>query len=248
MELLKDKVVLITGTSKGIGKKTVELFASMGAIVYANAQEAGSIDEYTKQLSQTYHTSVIPVYFNVTDVQEAKKAFMKINKEQKRLDVLINNAGIMKDDLIGMISHHTMEEVFQVNVFAMIEMIQFAAKLMTRQNSGSIINLASIVGVQGNKGQMVYSASKGAVIALTKTAAKELAEKNIRVNAIAPGMIDTDMFRSIGEEHMKQRLALIAMNRLGTTEDVAKACAFLASDFSDYITGQILGVDGGAVV
>lgn len=154
----------------------------------------------------------------------------------------------MKDDLIGMISHETMEKVFQVNVFAVMEMIQLAVKIMGRQNTGSIINMSSIVGVQGNKGQLVYSASKGAVIALTKTASKELASKNIRVNAIAPGMIDTDMFHSIGEEHMKERLSLIGMNRIGTPEDVANACAFLASDLSAYVTGQVLGVDGSALV
>lgn len=247
-EILKDKVILITGTSKGIGRKMTEVFASMGAIVYANAYTEHCIDDYANELSQRYHTTVMPLYFDVTDTASAKKAFMQINKEYHRLDALVNNAGIMKDDLIGMISHETMEKVFQVNVFAVMEMIQLAVKIMGRQNTGSIINMSSIVGVQGNKGQLVYSASKGAVIALTKTASKELASKNIRVNAIAPGMIDTDMFHSIGEEHMKERLSLIGMNRIGTPEDVANACAFLASDLSAYVTGQVLGVDGSALV
>lgn len=247
-DILKDKVILVTGTSRGIGKKIVEVFASMGAVVYANALKEHSIDDYAGQLSKQYDTTVIPVYFDVTDTAEAKKAFMQINKEQHRLDVLVNNAGIMKDDLIGMISHETMEKVFAVNVFAVMEMTQLALKIMGRQAEGSIINMASIVGVNGNKGQLVYSASKGAVIAMTKTAAKELAPKNIRVNAVAPGMIDTDMFHSIGEEHMQERISLIGMNRLGTPEDVAKACVFLASDLSEYVTGQVLGVDGAALV
>lgn len=248
VELLRDKVTLITGTSRGIGKKIAEVFASMGAIVYANACEEGSIDEYAKELEDKYNTTVVPVYFDVTDTAAAKKTIMRINKEQRRLDVLVNNAGIMKDDLIGMIQHSTIEKTFEVNVFAMIEMIQLATKLMFRQNSGSIINMSSIVGVNGNRGQMVYSATKGAVIALTKTAAKELAPKNIRVNAIAPGMIDTDMFNSIGSEHIAERVNLIGMKRLGLPEDVANACVYFASDLSAYVTGQILGVDGSAIV
>ena len=119
---------------------------------------------------------------------------------------------------------------------------------MMRQKSGSIINISSIVGVNGNKGQTVYSSSKGAIISLTKTAAKELASYNIRVNALAPGMIDTDMFRSIGEDKQKLRIENIEMGRIGTPVDVANACVFLASDMSSYITGQILGVDGSAIV
>ena len=154
----------------------------------------------------------------------------------------------MRDALIGMVNKDLMEEIFSVNVFAVMNMLQLANKLMSRQKSGSIINLSSIVGVEGNAGQLVYSASKGAVAALTKTAAKELAPNNIRVNAIAPGMIDTDMFRSIGTEKMEQHLEHIKMGRLGTPNDIANAIVFLASDLSTYVTGQILGVDGEALV
>ena len=162
--------------------------------------------------------------------------------------MLVNNAGIMKDALIGMINGKLMQEIFEVNVFAMIQMIQMANKLMSRQKSGSIINMASIVGTNGNSGQLVYSASKGAVVAMTKTAAKELASDNIRVNAIAPGMIDTDMFRSIGETKIQENLEKIKMGRLGNPEEIANACVFLASDLSAYISGQVLGVDGVTVI
>ena len=160
----------------------------------------------------------------------------------------MNNAGVMKDALIGMISKDLMQEIYDTNVFGVMNMIQLASKVMMFQKSGSIINLSSIVGLKGNPGQLVYSATKGAVTAMTKTAAKELASQGIRVNAVAPGMIDTDMFRSIGNEKMQEHIANIRMGRLGTPEEVADAILFLASDLSGYITGEILGVNGSAMV
>lgn len=248
MNLLTGKVCLITGTSRGIGAETARRFAEEGAIVYANAQSEGCIDERSREWEQQYNTKVIPLYFDVTDEAAAKSAIMQIKKEQGRLDVLVNNAGVMRDALIGMVNKELMEEIFSVNVFAVMNMLQLANKLMSRQGSGSIINLSSIVGIEGNAGQLVYSASKGAVAALTKTAAKELAPHNIRVNAIAPGMIYTDMFKSVGEERMNAHLENIKMGRFGTPLDVANAIVFLASDLSEYVTGQILGVDGEALV
>lgn len=246
--MLKGKVCLITGGNRGIGAATVQKFAQEHAIVYASARQMGAIDLICKKFSEQYQTQVIPLYFDVTNENEAKNAIMTIKKQQGRLDVLVNNAGVMQDALIGMISNSLMQKVFEVNVFAVMNMIQLANKVMSRQKSGSIINISSIVGVEGSAGQMVYSASKGAVIAITKTAAKELAVNNIRVNAIAPGMIDTDMVRSLGEKRIKENLANIRMGRLGRPQDVANAIAFLASDNSEYITGQILGVDGEASV
>jgi len=154
----------------------------------------------------------------------------------------------MKDALIGMISDEIIHKTYNVNVFGIINMTQLAAKLMTRQKSGSIINLASIVGVNGNRGQLVYSGTKGAVIAMTKTAAKELAPYNIRVNAIAPGIIDTEMFRSVDAKHQQEHIQRIGMGRLGKPVDIANTCLFLASYLSEYVTGQIIGVDGAALV
>lgn len=246
--MLSNKVALVTGASRGIGKATVDAFARNGAVVYANAREKGCLDVFALEIKKEYNADVVPLYFDVTDSASVKSAIMQVKKEQGRLDVLVNNAGIMKDALIGMVSGAVMREVFETNVFAVAELIQLAAKLMIRQKSGSIINLSSIVGVNGNKGQLVYSASKGAVVAMTKTAAKELAQYNIRVNALAPGMIDTDMFNSIGREHISERVSNIGMMRLGTPQDVANACLFLASDLSCYITGQVIGVDGSALV
>jgi 3-oxoacyl-[acyl-carrier protein] reductase len=173
-----------------------------------------------------------------------KAGFLRIRKEQGRLDVLVNNAGIMRDALIGMVSPTLVREVFETNVFAVIEALQFAAGIMRRQGSGSIINFASIVGVEGNTGQLAYAASKGAILALTKSAAKELAPQGIRVNAVAPGFIDTQMFRSIGAERVDERRADVGLGRLGTPEDVAKVCLALASELFEYVTGQTIGIDG----
>lgn len=248
MKLLQDKICLVTGANRGIGKVVVEQYASLGAIVFANAREKGCMDKATKELERKYDTTIIPVYFDVRDTVEIRKVIQRIQKEYKKLDVLVNNAGIMKDALIGMISDEMMKEVFETNVFASINLMQYASRLMKRNSSGSIINFTSIVGVYGAKGQLTYSASKGAVIAMTKAAAKELAADHIRVNAVAPGMIDTDMLYSIGQERMNVNLANIGMGRFGTPEDIAKACVFFASDFSEYITGQVLGIDGGMMI
>jgi 3-oxoacyl-[acyl-carrier protein] reductase len=247
-KLLEGKVCLVTGCSRGIGKEIATQFALNGAIVYANCRKNGVLDEFVKEIEKKYNAKIIPLYFDVTDSVEAKKAIMRIKNERNRIDVLVNNAGIMKDALIGMISPKVINDIFSVNVVAVIEMLQLVVKLMYKQRSGSIINISSIVGTNGNKGQLVYSASKGAVISITKTAAKELASKNIRVNAIAPGMIDTDMYQSVGSIHKTEHAANIGMGRLGTTEDVAKTCIYLASDLSEYVTGQIIGVDGSTLI
>lgn len=248
MGLLDGKVCLVTGASRGIGAATVSRFAREGAVVYANARTPKNLDDLCIELSEKYNTTVKALYFDVRDEAAAKKAVLQIRKETGRLDVLVNNAGVMKDALIGMISKDLMQEIYDTNVFGVMNMIQLASKVMMFQKSGSIINLSSIVGLKGNPGQLVYSATKGAVTAMTKTAAKELASQGIRVNAVAPGMIDTDMFRSIGNEKMQEHIANIRMGRLGTPEEVADAILFLASDLSGYITGEILGVNGSAMV
>ena len=244
MSLLSDKVCLITGAAQGIGAATARRFIEEGATVYLNDVSTKSLPNICSDLGKNSR----PLPFDVCDEKAARQAIMRIRKESGRLDVLVNNAGVMRDALIGMVSRELMEQVFNVNVFGAMSMLQLAAKLMTRQGFGSIVNLASIVGVEGNPGQLVYSASKGAVVAMTKTAAKELAPQGIRVNAVAPGMIDTEMFRSIGPEWAAERLAHVRMGRLGTPGDVADAILFLASDLSRYVTGEILGVDGEASV
>lgn len=248
---LNSKICLVTGASRGIGRTITEKFAEQAAIVYANALEENNIDEWARQCSQRYNTRVIPVYFDVTDSVAMKNALMKIYKEEGRIDCLVNNAAIISNQKIGMITRNNLERMFQVNVYAVIEIIQIISRLMAKNNGGSIINIASITGVIGAPGQLAYSATKGAVITITKSAAKELADQYIRVNAVAPGIVKTERFDELYAANghcIENRIEKIALRRLGTPVDIANACVFFASDNSDYITGQILGVDGCATI
>jgi 3-oxoacyl-[acyl-carrier protein] reductase len=245
---LEGKVCLVTGASKGIGKAIVEKYAEHGAIVYANAREKSSIDEWTENLSMEYKTSIIPVYFDICDFSLVKEIIMKIKKERERIDVLVNNAGIVSHENIIMIDLDNLRKMFEVNVVSIINLIQLTSRIMARQKNGSIINMASIVGLKGVKGQLAYSATKGAVIALTKSAAKELAENNIRVNAIAPGMVGTERFKDVFEKKFKDRINNVGFGRLAEPAEIADACVFLASDMSTYLTGQIIGIDGSFII
>ena len=240
--LLKNKICLVTGAGKGIGRSILDALLQEGAFVYANDCVEGSLDEYIS------NPNVKIMYFDVSDSTFNREAILLIKKEKGRLDVLINNAGIMQDALIGTIPRSLMESLFATNVFGAMELLQMAAKIMIRQRKGSIINISSIVGITGNPGQLVYSATKGAIISITKTAAKELGCRGIRVNAIAPGMIDTDMMRSIGEVHLQHHIDNIPIKRLGKAEEVASACVFLASDMASYISGSVLQVDYAVLV
>jgi 3-oxoacyl-[acyl-carrier protein] reductase len=246
--LLEGKIALVTGASRGIGKSITERFASEGAVVYANCRQEGCFDSIATQWSEQYSTQVIPVYYDVTDEQKTKKTFTEILKEQTRLDIFVNNAGIMEDALIGMITEELLLKEFSVNVFSAINHLQLAARVMKRNSNGSIVNISSIVGVQGSSGQVVYSATKGAILSVTKSAAKELAEFNIRVNAIAPGIIETDLIKKLEPSIIEERRKLIGMGRLGSPSEVAESALYFASDLSQYVTGQILGVDGGAIL
>lgn len=244
MGLLNKKICLITGAGKGIGKKTAERFAQEGAVVYITDRSEREINAAAEKISKNYCAEVIPLVFDITDDLEAKKAIQRIKKESGRLDVLVNNAGIMRDNVIGMIGKQLMADVFDVNVFAVINMIQLANKLMSRQKSGSIINISSIVGLEGAAGQLVYAASKGAVASLTKAASKELSPNGIRVNAVAPGLINTGLLQAIGDTKIVDNLKNVRMGRLGEPMDVANVILFLASDLSAYVTGEIIGIDG----
>ena len=185
---------------------------------------------------------------DVTDADAVKNAYGEIFRRFRKLDVLVNNAGVLQDALLGMIPTQTIRTVLDVNIVGSLLHLQEASRLMARNRHGSIINLSSIIARFGNEGQTVYAASKAAVIGMTLAAAKELAPRNIRVNAVAPGFIDTTMTRQLPPEKYQQRVAGILMGRVGSPEEVARAIVFLASDMSSYITGQVLGVDGGMIV
>ncbi len=246
MGQLEGKVCLITGASRGIGAAAVQRFAEEGAVVYAAARSIEKIEAMIQE--KNLGDNVHPAALNVADPAECKQLLVKIRQEQGRIDVLVNNAGIEKNERIGMISRKNMQEMFETNVFGLIELMQLTARMMQRSGGGSIVNVSSRVGERGGAGQLVYAATKGAVIAATKSAAKELASFGIRVNAISPGLTDTEMFRTVPEEVMKPRLAAICMGRPAKPCEIADAMVYLASDHSSFISGQVINVDGCTII
>ena len=241
--LLQDKVCIITGAAQGIGKGIAERFAADGAIVYACDLREGSMDEWAASCGAENNTRIVPMYFDVSDAAAVKNAFMSIFKTEKRIDALVNNAGVVFNKKIGMIVRQETELMFRINVIAVIEMVQLCSRLMARTGGGSIVNIASVTAVLGSPGQSAYSATKGAIISFTKSAAKELAPQGIRVNAVAPGIVKTERFAELYESDgakIDQRISRIGLGRL--------ACSFLASDRASYISGEILGVNGCASI
>lgn len=244
--ILKDKVCVVTGAAQGIGRAITLKMIGKGAIVYGCDRAEGSMDSLASD-----HDRFHPLYFDVTDAQGTKSAMMRVKKEQGRIDVLVNNAGVVFNNKIGMIVREQTELMFRVNVIAVIELIQLVSRIMSRTGGGSIVNIASVTAVLGSAGQSAYSATKGAVISFTKSSAKELAPLGIRVNAVAPGIVKTERFEELYEasgDKIDTRIGRIALGRLGEPDDIAEACCFLASDNASYISGQILGVDGCASI
>lgn len=243
--MLTGKVCIVTGGSRGIGMAISQVFAQNGAIVYAIATREGSVEEWAEEFNNGVSGEVRSLYFDISDERAARDGVMQIKRACGHIDGLVNNAGVEFNELIGMISHENMEKMFSVNVYGTINMLQMVSRIMGRQETGgSIVNITSMTALRGNKGQLVYSATKGAVISLTKSAAKELAEKKIRVNAIAPGLTNTDMMKQADPEKLQSRINNICMGRLAEPSDIAKACMFMISDLSEYISGQVLAVDG----
>lgn len=240
--MLKGKVAIVTGAARGIGRAISELFAANGAKVYA-------LDVRADGLAWTSaNPSISPVVVDLCDFPCVKGEVLKIKEAEGHIDILMNNAGLVSYEMISMIDFDKFRKMIDVNVVALVYLLQLVARIMQRQNSGSIVNMSSMVGEKGVKGQLSYSATKGAVSSITKSAAKELAEYHIRVNAIAPAMVGTDRFKAELESRFADKIKDIPFGRLAEPREIAQAALFLASDNSSYITGQILGVDGACIM
>ncbi|MEW6101157.1 MAG: 3-oxoacyl-[acyl-carrier-protein] reductase [Candidatus Omnitrophota bacterium] len=244
---LKNKVALVTGAARGIGKAIALLFAKEGAdiaVADVNMEEAQNACREIEALGR----QALAVTMDVTDYAKVEEALNKILDKFTKVDILVNNAGITKDNLLMRMGVPEWDAVINVNLKGTFNCIKAVSRPMVKQRSGRIINIASIIGIIGNPGQANYSASKAGIIALTKSAAKELASRNININAVAPGFIQTDMTAKLPEELKQKMRENIPLNKFGNPEDVANVCLFLASDDSSYITGQTIVVDGGMVM
>ncbi|WP_407388037.1 3-oxoacyl-[acyl-carrier-protein] reductase [Allisonella histaminiformans] len=248
MENTAVKTALVTGASRGIGAAIAKKLAARGFVVIINyGHSSAAAEEVKNQIEQAGGQAVL-MQGDVSSGDDVDRMFKDIKKTWGRLDVLVNNAGINRDTLLVRMKEDQWDAVLSTDLKSVFFTTKAAASLMMRQRSGSIINIASVVGITGNAGQANYAAAKAGVIGFTKSAAKELAARGIRVNAIAPGFIETDMTDAIPEKIREGMLETIPLRRGGKAEDVANAVAFLASDDAGYITGQVLKVDGGMVM
>ncbi len=245
MKLLENKIALVTGASRGIGKRTAQLFAENGAtVIFTDLQENDASNELLAELRQMSPKSTF-IASNAADYEQTVAVAEQVQKEFGRLDALINNAGITRDNLLLRMTPKDWDLVLEVNLRSVFNYCKAFAPMMLKQRSGSIVNTSSVVGVNGNAGQCNYSASKAGIIGFSKSLAKELGSRGIRCNAIAPGFIETAMTRAMPEEARKKWLDDIPLHRGGTELDIARTSLFLASDLSEYITGQVICVDGG---
>lgn len=245
MNLLEGKIVFITGGTRGIGKGMVKTFATQGAtVVFTGSKESETVSEFVKSLEAEGHTVRFMAY-NVAEFKEAEAAIKAAVAEFGRIDVLINNAGITRDTLLMRMSENDWDDVINVNLKSVFNHVKAIQPFMLKQRAGSIINISSVVGIDGNAGQANYAASKAGIIGFSKSIAKEIGSRNIRCNVIAPGFIATDMTENLPENMKNEWTQKISLRRIGTAEDVANTAVFLASDLSTYITGQVLVCDGG---
>ena len=246
---LSGRIAIVTGAGRGIGLAITERLLDAGCWVAANVRvQSEQIDAAHAPLRERWPAHFIVVEGSAEDPATVKNLLQIVFDRHRRLDILVNNAGILRDNLIGMIPDEEMSLVMDNNVLSVLRLTQAAARLMKRKGAGSIINLASVIGRVGNAGQMVYGASKAAVIGATLSAAKELAPAGIRVNAIAPGLIATQMTASLPEQTRARLTERIGLGRVGTSQEVADVALFLASDMARYVTGQVIGVDGGLII
>lgn len=231
---MQGKVALVTGAGRGIGLATARMLAARGATVLRAGLAAEEADDY--------------IQADMGCVDQVAALYRQVQKRHGRLDILVNNAGMLADARLGMIGTAMLDRAMDVNLKGVISNLQVASKLMRRVGGGAIVSVSSIVGLRGNEGQVVYAATKAGIVGATLSAAKELAADNIRVNAVAPGFIATDMIAHLDAETTAARLDAIPLGRAGTADEVAEVIVFLCSEAARYVTGQVIGVDGGMVL
>lgn len=249
MRLLENKTVIITGASRGIGKGIAEVMASHGAnVAFTYASSVEKAEAFEKELNEKYGVKVKGFQSDASVFSEAEKLIESVLAEFGEFDVLINNAGITRDTLLMRMSEQQWDEVIDVNLKSVFNLTKASIRNFLKLKRGSIINMSSVVGVNGNAGQANYAASKAGIIGFSKSVAKELGSRNIRCNVIAPGFIATEMTDQLDENTVKGWVENIPLKRAGTPEDVANLCLFLTSDMSTYITGQVINVCGGMLM
>lgn len=245
---LSDRVAIVTGSTRGIGLATARRLALAGAHVVINARHDDPLLAEAAELVRTEaKTEILPIAADVGTAEGASSLVKAAFEAFRRIDILVNNAGILKEAPIGMIGKDDVQALIDGNLGSVLNMTQSVSRVMARRKAGAIVNLTSIMGRRGRVGQFVYSASKAGVIGATLAAAKELAKSGIRVNAVAPGFIESSMTQHVTEAQRAALVSNIPAGRAGTPDDVAGAICFLVSDVAGYITGQVLGVDGGMI-
>ncbi|MCX7984798.1 MAG: 3-oxoacyl-[acyl-carrier-protein] reductase [Bacteroidetes bacterium] len=248
MGVLENKVALVTGGGRGIGKAISLALAAEGAdIAFTDIQFSSEADDLLTKIKD-FGRRGLSIESDVRSLSSAQEAVDTVVKEFGRLDILINNAGITRDNLLMRMSEEEWDAVIATNLKGVFNYCKAACRQMMSQREGKIVNISSVVGVVGNPGQVNYSASKAGVIGITKTLAKEFASRNIQVNAVAPGFVDTPMTQKLTEQQREALLSLIPMKRMAKPEEIASVVVFLVSPAASYITGQVLCVDGGMVM
>lgn len=245
--MLSGQNVIITGSNRGIGRAIVEKFAQNGANIFACARRRNEqFEEDMLGLAQKYNVEIVPIYFDLSNREEMIEATKQIRATKKRIDILVNNAGILSDyQRFSMIPIDNVKKILDINFFAQIEFTQLIVRIMQRSRSGSVVFISSIASLDGFFSSFDYAASKAAINISVLQLARELGEYNIRVNAVAPGVIETDMIDDVDEKSKQSLLPAIFLRRFGTVDDVANVILFVSSNMAQYVTGQVIRVDGG---